>query len=49
MPIGIKTGKYKLDTDVRYIEYTPHNIKIIVLLTPGTTTPIDIKIPHNIK
>ena len=32
-----------------YIGYIPKHISISVLLTPGTTTPIDIRIPDNIK
>ena len=47
--IGINTGKYKFDIDVKYSEYIPKSINIIVLLTPGTTIPIDIKNPLNIK
>ena len=32
-----------------YIGYVPIHISISVLLTPGTTTPIDIRIPDNIR
>ena len=33
----------------KYMWYTPIHISINVLLIPGTTTPIDIKKPDNIK
>ena len=31
------------------MEYTPHNINITVLLTPGITIPADIKNPASTK
>ena len=49
IPIGTKTGKYNKETEERYVEYTPISIKIIVLLTPGTITPIDIINPDIIR
>lgn len=34
IPIGINILKDNVEIPVKYIEYTPSNIKIIVLLTP---------------
>ena len=45
-PIGIKTVKFKEETDSKYQLYTPRHIRITVLLTPGKTTPIAIKKPQ---
>lgn len=49
IPKGNKNGKYKLEIEARYASYTPINIKIKVLLTPGIMIPADIKKPAIIK
>ncbi len=47
--IGISKERYNVATEVKYASYTPKSIKIKVLLTPGITTPADIKNPENMR
>ena len=47
--IGISKNKLIVDIASKYNPYTPKHIRIIVLLTPGNTIPIDIKKPATNK
>ena len=49
IPIGINILKFMLAIPSKYVEYTPRHISINVLLTPGKTTPMDIRNPDNIR
>ena len=42
-------NKFKVAIAFKYTGYIPIHIKIRVLLTPGTTTPMDIKKPETTK
>lgn len=49
IPRGRRKGMYRQETEERYASYTPINIKIRVLLTPGIMIPADIRNPAKTK